>query len=273
MNEETIFVQTDPVFNIVLQSLAELRNQNRLQVTHVQAATLTDIQSNDDDEDRRFMFGGEQPELANSAFGRTASAVVRMCMLEAAGVPRHFWPTLGPNTGRRNKNNLQNPIRDDENQPLERTFPLANNRGTARRYWSKYDHIYPHFRIEDEINDVSLHEQVSMPSMMLIFRGNFTEVVEITTTFTATPRGDQQFASYIHVVCIVREIASSSESCNDKEFTRQLKELMVPVEIQKDYFEEIIFKVKKNGLIPLQLPVGEFATMIVGDKNEQLENR
>ena len=94
MNPDTIFVQTDPAFNIVLQSLKELRDQNRLQETHVQAATLTNIESNDDDEDRRLMFGGEREELANSAFGRTASAVVRMCMLEVAGVPRSLWPKV-----------------------------------------------------------------------------------------------------------------------------------------------------------------------------------
>ena len=99
MNQETIFVQTDPAFNIVLESLRELKNQNRLQESHVQAATLTNIESNDDDEDRRFMFGGKKKALAKSAFGRTASAVVRMCMLEAAGVPRDLpWPKVGPNT-------------------------------------------------------------------------------------------------------------------------------------------------------------------------------
>ena len=262
MNQETIFVQTDPAFDIVLESLRELRNQDRLQVIHVQAATLTDIESNDDDEDRRLIFGGEREDLANSAFGRTASAVIRMCMLEAAGVPRRLWPTLGPNTGRRNKNNLENPLRDDNNQPLARNFHLANNRVTARRYWSKYDHIYPHFRIEDEIGQVPLNEQVSIPSMMLIFRGNCTEVVEITTTFTATPRGEQQFDSYIHVICIVREIAASTERCKDEEFTRQLKELMVPVKMQGEYFKKMTEVEKKTGLTPAwQLPIAQFAKL------------
>ena len=106
MNQETIFVQTDPAFDIVLQSLLELRNQERLQVMNLQAATLTNIESNDDNEDRRIMFGGEIEAYANAAFGRTASAVVRMCMLEAAGVPRHLWPAIGPNAGRRNRAKL-----------------------------------------------------------------------------------------------------------------------------------------------------------------------
>ena len=258
-------MQTDPAFNIVLQSLRELRNQNRLQVTHVQAATLKNIESNDDDEDRRFIFGGESKGLANSAFGRTASAVVRMCMLEAADVPRSLWPKVGPNTGSRNKAKLQNPYIDENNQLLARNFRLANNRDTARRYWSKYDHIYPHFRIEDKIGQVPVGEQVSMPSMMLIFRGNFTEVVEITTTFTATRRGEQQFDSYIHVICIVREIVVSTEESKDDEFTRRLKELMVPVEIPGEYFKKMTKVDSKTGLPPAWELPDAFAELKVED--------
>ena len=266
MNQETIFVQTDPAFNIVLDSLTELRNQNRLQVIHVQAATLTDIESNDDDKDRRFMFGGKKEKLTISAFGRTASAVVCICMLEEAGVPRRLWPEVGKNTRPRNEAKLQNPLRDDKNQPLARNFHLANIMVTAKRYWSKYDQIYPHFRIEDEISQVDLNEQISLPSMMLIFRGNFTEVVEITTTFTATPRGRQQFDSYVHAICIVREIVVSTEEGNDGKFTKQLKE-MIPIEIQKEYFEEMTKVEKKTGLTPAwQLP-DAFVKLKVGDKN------
>lgn len=153
MNEETIFVQTDPAFNIVRESLIELREQNRLRFIHVQAATLTNIESNYEDDERKF--GGKRKGLANSAFGRTASAVVRMCMLEAAGVPRLLpWPKEGDNTRKRNETKIQNPLTDDNNQPLERKFHLADNRRTARRYWSKYDHIYPQIRIEGEISQV-----------------------------------------------------------------------------------------------------------------------
>ena len=79
MNQEFIFVQTDPAFNIVLQCLTELRDQDRLQVTHFQMAELRDIESNDDNEDRKFMFGGDHL-TSNHAFGRTASGIVRMCM-------------------------------------------------------------------------------------------------------------------------------------------------------------------------------------------------
>ena len=98
---------------------------------------------------------------------------------------------------------------------------------------------------------------------MLIFRSNFTEVIEITTTFTATPRENQQFHSYIYVVCIVREISESTEEDEDGEFTRQLKELMVPVEIEEQYFKEVT-KVKKMKDIDLA-----FAKLNVKEDNNE----
>lgn len=237
MDQETIFVQTDPSFNVVLQCLRELKNQERLQETRAQTASLENIESNNEAGN----FGGQQEASANSAFGRTASAVVRMCMLKATGVPENLWPGLGSNTYRRNTGKLHLQV------ILEPLFHLANDANAARRYWSKYDHIYPHFRIEYEVRQVDLNRQVSMPSMMLIFRGNFTEVVEITTTFTATPTGAQQFNSYIHVTCIVREITweSSAAEHPDGECTKLLKKLIKPVQISDEHFTKMT-EVKKG---------------------------
>ena len=257
MNQEFIFVQTDPAFNVVLYCLKELGDQNRLQVTHYQWAELRDIESNDANEERKFMFGGKTL-FASHTFGRTASAIVRMCMLEAAGVPRKLWPKPGSNADRRNKAKLHKSLR----KPIL-GFRLATTERIATHYWSKYDQLYPHFRIEDEVDAVDLYTQISIPSMMLIFRENFTEVVEITTTFKATPREDQQFDSYIHVTCIVREI--STEEGNDGRCTRLLKELMVPVEIQEEYFEEMT-KVKAKEDLPDLCDA--FARLKVRDTNE-----
>lgn len=73
------------------------------------------------------MFGGEVEAYPNSAFGSRASAVIRMCMLEVADVPRRFWATVRPNTNRRNK---AKPEREAVLQPL---FRLANSQNAARR--------------------------------------------------------------------------------------------------------------------------------------------
>lgn len=258
MNQEFIFVQTDPAFNLVLYCLKELGDQNRLQVTHYQLAELIDIESNDANEERKFMFGGKTLD-ATHAFGRTASAIVRMCMLEAAGVPKKLWPLPDKNAAKRNKAKLHKSLGIP---PLD--FCLATTERIATHYLSKYDQLYPHFRIEDEVREADLNTQISIPSMMLIFRGNFTEVVEITTTFKAMPKEDQQFDSYIHVTCIVRKI--STKEGNDGKFTRLLKELMVPVEIQEEYFEEMTKVTKKEEA--LQQVNDAFDRLIVGDKND-----
>ena len=76
-------------------------------MTNFQTASLKDIESNDGDENRKFKFGGRNgPSYAYFAFGNTASAVVRMCILEAAGVPQHVWPDLGKYRESRNKGKL-----------------------------------------------------------------------------------------------------------------------------------------------------------------------
>lgn len=79
MNQEFIFVQTDPTFNLVLKCLKELGDQNRLQVTHYQLADLTNIESNDDNEGRRFMFGGQKKKLAKPLVKRHLQLYVCAC--------------------------------------------------------------------------------------------------------------------------------------------------------------------------------------------------
>ena len=265
MDQETIFVQTDPAFDVVLQSLLELNKQDRLQLTNFQTASLENIESSNGDG----KFGGKRATLANSAFGRTASAIVRMCMLEAAGVPRRLWPKSSGGSDPRNRAKLVNQVmKPDHEQPV--SFCLANNENAARFYWSKFDHIYPHFRIEHEVRQVTLNRQISMPSMMLIFRRSFTEVVKITTTFTATRKGEQQFESYIHVVCAVRKItAESSAEHPDGEYTKLLRKLMNPVQTSDAHFTKIK-ELKKgddlNGLLD------DLPTLNLKDENELLKN-
>ena len=240
--QETIFVQTDPAFNLVLNSLNELRNQNRLVVTYFKTASIENIESNKEDEDGRFLFGSAN-ESCVQMFARTASSVLRMCMLEATNINDAFWPTMGPRSQRRNRANLVSEVLIDGN------FYLADNRMDAERYWSRYDHQYPHFRIEERMNSVGANNQASLPSMMLIFRGNMTEVIEITTTFTATRNNEptNQFDSYVHVCCIVRSIRSGDLS-EDGRFTKQLKELMRPTFIKSSYYTSIRDAKSKDDL-------------------------
>lgn len=231
MQEETIFVQTDPTFNLVLNALTELRDGGRLHTTHCQRASIKDIESNDVQEDRRLLFGGQRANMANAAFGQTASAIVRMCMLKAVGIERNFWPQLRDNTRQRNERKLFLEVL------MEPLFHLADTREAARNYWSIYDQLYPHFRIEDEVHGLAIGVQGGIPRMMLIFRGNFTRVIEITTTFNATRQGNQMFNSYVNVTCIVRNI-SEGEDKPDSKF-KQLKDLTQSPNIPDQYFKKV----------------------------------
>ena len=231
MAGETIFVQTDPAFNVVLRALVELRRDGRLEVTHCQRASIEDIESNDEQEDHRLRFGGQNaPNMACESFGRTASAIVRMCMLKAAGINRDWWPLIGPRSNTRNQAKLQFDVYIDPH------FSLANDWRTAAHYWSKYDQLYPHFRIQYTVENLNIDDEGSMQSMMLIFRNNWTEMIEITTTLRATPREEHRFNSKVSVACIVREISQAE----DRPHTAHLKELIQPFNIPDEYFEEVM---------------------------------
>ena len=187
VEEETIFVQTDPAFQVVLRVTKELRNQNRLHVTRSQTAGIRDIESNDERQDPRLVFGGRRAaNMATVSFGQTASAVVRMCMLEAVGIRRAFWPKIRPRSDARNRNKLEREVL------LGPLSSLADDRETAKYYWWKYDQLYTHFRIEGAVSGLDIDQRESMHSMMLIFRNNLTEVIEINTTFNAEGRASVQ---------------------------------------------------------------------------------
>ena len=238
MEGETIFVQTDPAFRVVLDATNELRD--RLQVTHLQTAVITDIESNHQLDDHRFVFDFV-------SFGRTASAVVRMCMLEAVGVSRTFWPKIGSYSHSRNKNKLEKEVLRG---PL---FCLAHDRNTARHYWCEYDRLYPHFLIEDAVSGLDIDQEESMPSIMLILRNNFTKMIEIVTTFTAKRRAEHRFNSYVHVTCIVREIQEGE----DGPYTIRLKELMQPLNISVEYFDRVMKIRSAEDAQNLPSPLGD----------------
>lgn len=230
MEAETIFVQTDPAFDIVLWAIKELRDRNRLRLRHCQRAHIDNIASNHEQDDQALFFGGQIPAMGNKQFGRTASSIIRMCMLEAVGIRQDWWPKIGIHTNSRNRAALE---MEDIMVPR---FHLANAQEIAKNYWSKYDQLYPHSLIENKVDGLANNQQGSMPSMMFIFRRNFTEVIEITTTFNATPQGNQTFSSYVSVTCIVRDILEGE----DGPHTNQLRAFMQPLNNRDQYFQEVL---------------------------------
>ena len=230
--KETIFLQTDPAFNSVLLAISELRDKNRFQVIKCQKACISLIES--DDPKRKYRFGGKKAAtMSNVSFGRTASAVARMCMLSAVGIKSEFWPNIGKLTRKRNKKNIEKMVF------IKPLFRLAINKNKARYYWSKYDQLYPHFLIEDEVRRTKTKSgQTSMPRVMLIFRNDFSRVIEITTSFYAKPgKGLYTFNSSVSVTCIVRDIKKGCSG--DGQHTSYLRWLMQPPDIPDIYFEKV----------------------------------
>jgi hypothetical protein len=253
MDAVHIFANIDPQFNIALEVLRELNNQGRLEITNVQRAWLDEsIQSNNDNDANRFIFGGHHA-LNNgqsaAAFGQTASAVFRMVMLRAVQMQENVWPALRANSKRRNKASLQFEVVFSalaNNEP----FMLLENPvvNTARMYWSRYDHVFPHFLIQSEVLE-NVGNPVYFNNMMLIFRNEFTEVIEITTNANATmnpPKTENgTFDSYVHVLCTRRKIKNKQEDIKGGKF-ETMKKLIKPVKISKDHIDNVLEKFKKR---------------------------
>ena len=240
--EETIFLQTDPAFNAVLVVLKELRDKERLHVKHCQRAWIQGIESNNEDD--KDVFGGKKAEtMGPLSFTRTASAVVRMCMLEAVGIKQDLFPNIGNFSFKRNREKTEKKVL------IKPLFCLTEDPKRANYYWSKYDQLYPHFLIQKEFDKEDTgKKKANMPSMMLIFSNDIKRVIEITTTFTATPKKHFKFKSYVNVTCIVRDI--SEGPCS--EF---FKALMQPLNIREEYFEEVMKISNKENAETLKSPL------------------
>ena len=167
MAQETIFVQTDPSFDIVLRSLNELNSQGLLQVKHIQTAWIPRIESNIEGDANKHFFGPANEGCIQS-FARSASSVARMCMLQATNVHQMHWPETGNISGPRNKAILNGQGHNQLQMPNNvGNFILANNAVGARRYYSKYDHLYLHFLIEDNLIPVGTNNSVFLPSIYI----------------------------------------------------------------------------------------------------------
>jgi hypothetical protein len=227
MDGDMLFTNIDPGYNIGLQALEELGNEGRLEILNQQRSWLEAIQSDVDGDKNILTFGGEnaRPDEGASAFGQTASAVFRMVMLRAVQIREDWWPELHEKTTERNKNALRFQVLSGSAFKLLDT--QNDNKDAARRYWRKYDHAFPPSLIESEVSE-NHGSNVNFHNKMLIFRNNFSEVVEIVTHAHATmdPLGWNagEFDSYVQVECIQREI--KSDVGKEGESFKKLKELV-----------------------------------------------
>ena len=227
MDGDIIFMNIDPGYNIGLHALEELRNEGRLEILNQQRAWLEAIQSDVDGDKNILTFGGEnpRPDEGASAFGKTASAVFRMVMLRAVQIREDWWPELHQTTTERNKNAMRFKVLSGS--PFRLLDTQNDNKDTARRYWRKYDHAFPPSLVESEVSE-NHGSNVNFKNKMLVFRNNFSEVIEIVTDANATmdPLGWNagEFDSYVQVECTRRAI--KSDVGEEGEDFKKLKELI-----------------------------------------------
>ena len=217
MEGDKIFVNIDPPYYY-----AKEFDKMEMEVTNRQTCKLDAVQSNAKDDKRSFVFGDitvakASPEHHASVFGRTASAVFRMVMLEAVQIPDKLWPKIAKRTFSRNKAAMKFEVnREGDNA----AFQLLNDNNTkenAREYWSRYDQAFPHYLIE---NEVLKHEgeQVPFKNTMFILRRPARQVIEITTTASATMyplRWEEgEFDCNVEVLCICKTY--NQNNANDK---------------------------------------------------------
>ena len=203
---DCVLLQTDITFNLAIEILNSLQKDNHLGVRSYQVVTIENIESDDRLGQYRFRFGGAHaasPQKCVQSFARTASAVLRMMMGQS--VNAGFSPRLGTQSDRRNRSKMTC-------QSHGESFVLAHDKLTMMEYYSYYDHLHPHFKLEHLFASAQPTDWWYMPlTMMLIFRQNFTEVIEISTTLQAGLRQQYvagTFQSFANVRCIVRSISN-----------------------------------------------------------------
>ena len=166
-------------------------------------------------------------------------------ILESVNALR-WCPRIGRHSEHRNRQKMQ---LETWVQPGRGEFVIAATKSAAEEYCTYYDHLHPHFKIENGFLSVQ-PDDWSMQNMMLIFRRDFTEVIEIGTSLQVGHRphiwpGPGTFHSKAHVHCIVQRISNPDH--DGLRFLRALKNV-------SGYREEFLTLVDLLDQIAQRLP-------------------
>lgn len=132
-----IFVQTDAGFNLAFLVFTELIDSDLLVPVTLNVVAIENIESNCNKcgSVDVYQVGGGRGNH-NQCFARTASSVLRMCMLTSANVGWEHEPKFVPSSMDRNwtKINIHSTLSN-----CRPRFVLAHDRCSARKYYSSYD--------------------------------------------------------------------------------------------------------------------------------------
>ena len=221
--DDCIFLKTDPLFYLALQITSELDHANLLELQAAQEASIENILRSKIDSEK-YSFGGVAASVGQRTrcFAETALSVLRMAMLQSAGVDladdRKLKEYL-PSVGLLSINNKK--MSSEYGGPHH--FVLAHDEATASKYYNCFDQLYPLSKIKDQLlMPEKGHGMVKVkPSgaVMLIFRNNFTQVIEFDVTFTVDSeklfKAEDYIAkwdkrkfrqSFVHISCFMSKI-------------------------------------------------------------------
>ena len=188
---DVIFVENDPNFALVLNAIQQLHSKGRLRFIEEQIVTIRRIQRALTEENDPLRYTWKR----FYDFSRTAAVGFRMAMLEAMGVDRDWWPEIASRE--------QNASAPNMSHHPDKLSSMAESKEQALEYWSHYDQLYPHYYIRQKYKETREGEDVPLDSIMVIFRGNFREMITIITK-VCLPRGAPGAIVYnasVRVIC------------------------------------------------------------------------
>ena len=187
-----VFPQTGPGIKLAWAAYNELRQKRRLHMATTQVADLPEIKSKG---------GGTIYDIVNN-FTRRVSLACRIFMARACRMPieQKTW-------AKKNKEITPN-VQQQQGAP----FVLADKETAEYEYYLyNFDHMYPHFMIENEIREAEnaqVGAAVSVNRTMLVFRelGGVDDVIEIGCTVRIIPgdyhQGGREYNCVVSSRCI-----------------------------------------------------------------------
>ena len=225
--EEYIFLNVEPV-NIAVRAFQELKNLERLQnggrIETYKQHEEEDIKTSNS-EKPYISYSEDEKNIRSWAYqlGRRASAVFRMTMLRATGIDKKFWPKNKP---------LYDAYDTAGKQSQNLNLLDVENKIAARRYYSKYDQVFPFSIIQHKVFEKK-GKKVKFGNTMLIFRKNFREVIEIETNASVKlykrVEDGRNFKGSVKVVCTRYKIQDGVKW----EFPKKLKKM---IEEEEEYY-------------------------------------
>ena len=227
MMADYIFHGIDPSFEIVTRAVNELRQQGRLKISYQKRSWIDRVKSANRDNNLLF----------KSLYGlsRRVGLCARICMAHSLGMNARLWSI---------KNVYEDNLDDDGNfhyEELVNEYIPNDLNDHQSKFCSEYDRFYPHYIIEDRLNQVHRRNEY-FPSMMYIFLDNFSYLVQVNTTIRIEDQGeshedlyvdDGRYRCNIQVVSVVAKITRRSEGRNEGKFMNLLKTLCHAHEVNR----------------------------------------